>query len=336
MTAAAYSGNPQDRPLSYSTPEVIMSSPQILDLQINQIQMKLLHTYSTSTCYTLARTIPVQTVWRVNVPQIAFSSDYVMHTVLALAALHVAYCQPEHKQTYINYALQLHEAALRKATLVLPNLTDDNCVELYTFAAVSCFVQYAKPRPDGPPLIAGDDEQSDFMMISRGTRTILDCVKDREVLQSSIVGPLFSLGIRRRSARDAMPRKTHNSLAALRLLITESISDPTAIDIYTSAIEELERAIPHDMSMEKTGWEVSDILHWLYLVSDEYVDLLSQRTPQAMIIFGYFCAFLKDIESAWWMKGWSFYLISRIYYALDEDSRIWLQWPMEQLGWLPG
>jgi hypothetical protein len=35
------------------------------------------------------------------------------------------------------------------------------------------------------------------------------------------------------------------------------------------------------------------------------------------------------------MQGFSVHLIRAIYYHLDEEHRYWLQWPMQQLGWVP-
>jgi hypothetical protein len=35
------------------------------------------------------------------------------------------------------------------------------------------------------------------------------------------------------------------------------------------------------------------------------------------------------------MEGWSIHLISGIYDSLDEEHRLWLRWPMEEIGWVP-
>lgn len=143
-----------------SAPKTRIPQSPALDLGVNQIQMELLHTYSTFTCYTLTRNPITQTIWRVQVPKVAFAADYVMHSILSLASLHTAYSRPLQGQRYIAYPVQFHEAALRTASTILPTITDDNCVSLYTFSALSCFIAYAKtPKPKDLFLINGNGDR---------------------------------------------------------------------------------------------------------------------------------------------------------------------------------
>lgn len=309
-----------------------------LELRINQLHMRLLHTYSASTSITLARNPVLQNIWRIQVPELAFASDYAMHSILSLASLHIAFCHPEEKDQYINYALQLHEAALRTATSILPNITDDNSPALYTFAALGFFISWAMPpKPDGLWFM-GDGLGSDGMVIFRGTRTIIDSTKTRESLLSSPIGPLFSIGSRRRRARDSKSLQIHEPLVNLQALFIESGQDADTVRIYIAAIEELSRSFTmvQDMAHVHGGFlETSDVFAWLFLVSDEYLDLLNQQTQESLVIFGYFCVLLKNLEWAWWMSGWSLQQVSLIYHdLLDFDHKVWLQWPMEQLGWI--
>ena len=176
------------------------------------------------------------------------------------------------------------------------------------------------------------------MILFRGMRTILESTKERETLRDSCVGPLFSIGNRRRSARDARPVREIKCLQSLLLLIVDTVRDQDMVRVYTLAVEELAKSYTAVLGTSELpgGCEVSNVLVWLYVVSDEYLELFDKRSPEALVIFAYFCVLFKSVEWAWWIDGWRFYLISMIYHALDQEHKAWLQWPMEQIGWIPG
>jgi hypothetical protein len=41
------------------------------------------------------------------------------------------------------------------------------------------------------------------------------------------------------------------------------------------------------------------------------------------------------LDSCWWMEGWATHLIAKIYHLLDEEHRLWIRWPIEEIGWIP-
>src|SRR5207248_3115641 len=74
---------------------------------------------------------------------------------------------------------------------------------------------------------------------------------------------------------------------------------------------------------------------WVVMVGEDYLSLLSNRHPEALIIFAHFCVLLKQAESIYWFKNWPRKLISAIYHSLDEAYRLWIRWPLEQIGYDP-
>lgn len=80
------------------------------------------------------------------------------------------------------------------------------------------------------------------MILFRGMRTILESTKERETLRDSCVGPLFSIGNRRRSARDARPVREIKCLQSLLLLIVDTVRDQDMVRVYTLAVEELAKS----------------------------------------------------------------------------------------------
>lgn len=81
--------------------------------------------------------------------------------------------------------------------------------------------------------------------------------------------------------------------------------------------------------------EPADAFVWLYRVNEDYLQLLRERTQVALTIFGFACVLLKRLEFQWWVRGWSTHIISIVYNLVDEEHRLWLRWPIEEIGWIP-
>jgi len=41
---------------------------------------------------------------------------------------------------------------------------------------------------------------------------------------------------------------------------------------------------------------------------------------------------LEPLEQAWYMSGFRKRLLSRIYWQLEEEWRVWLEWPFAEAG----
>jgi len=311
------------------------SSSQSQASGMNMTELELLHNYSTSTAYTLSRHPVVQSVWRVTVPQIGFSSTYVMRAILALSALHLAYYRPTQKDFYIGQALLLHETALRMANPILPDITQENCSSLYLFAALTCLISCAKPRIPGDLLLVGESGISEWLILFRGTRLII--YSAIETLRSGPLGPMFSIGSRRVELRETSSGANNDvHLLELQRLIKETVTEQKLLETYDTAIHEIGKSFVTINSLESERCEITDVFIWLLGVSEEFLGLLSQRQPEALCIVAYFSVVLHRLNSVWWIEGWSTHLISSIYHALDHEHQHWIQWPIEQLGWKPG
>ena len=71
---------------------------------------------------------------------------------------------------------------------------------------------------------------------------------------------------------------------------------------------------------------------WPVQVSQDYLDLLKNRDPAALILLAHYCILLEPLESHWYMNGYSKRLLSRIYNQLDQEWRQCLHWPLEEIG----
>jgi hypothetical protein len=284
----------------------------------------------------------LKTLWRINVPQLAFSHDFVMRGILAVSALHLAHFKPAKRDFYVAQAMQLHQTALGVAMSILPHVTADNCSALYIFSVLTCIFALARPRSPDDFLLVGEAGIAEWLFLLRGTRSILNLAS--ETLHSSTLAPIFSVGMRREElhvrASDSPNSSTNNNeeeedhLSSLQSYINITTTPPHT-HIYTTAISGLRRSYAVAADCGPRNYELSDAFIWAFRVSDEYLSLLRQRAPEALAILAYFCVLLKRLDGHWWTEGCSVHLVERIYYLLDEEQRLWIRWPIEEIGWVP-
>ena len=299
---------------------------------LNMADLELLHNFSTSTCFTLSSNPVLKTLWRINVPQLGFSHDFVMRGILAVSALHLAHFRPERKDRYVAQAMRLHQSASHVATTLLPNVTQDNCSALYMFSILTCIFALASPRKPSDFLLVEETGIAEWLFLLRGTRFIADMAA--QTLHSGSLGPMFTSGMRRDQLRTS-DSNGEDHLAELQYLISRTATDEHTSYIYKISVEELRKSFAVASKCGPQTYELSDAFIWPYRVSEDYLRLLKQLAPEALAIFAYFCILLKRLDSHWWMTGWSTHLISRIYDLLDQEHRLWIRLPIEEIGWVP-
>lgn len=292
----------------------------------------LLHHYSTSTCFTISRHPVLQTVWQITIPQHGFTSQsqFVFRGILALAALHMGHIKPNLEAQYLAAAEYHHNVALQMVSAAIPQINEENGPALYAFSTITCIIMCAMRR-NSDDFWVSNDTFFEWLSLVRGSKAIISSISD--TLKSGPLAPMLTLGLRKTLARDARSTDNQPFMMDLRQLLAESVKVPGELECYQEVLDDMAKSFAAVFDTQSV--ETADVFVWLYQISDEYLELLRRRTPEALVIFGYFCVITKELEWTWWMQGFSIHLIRAIYYHLDQEHRCWLQWPIQQLGWVP-
>lgn len=260
-----------------------------------------------------------------------------MRGVLALSALHLAYYKPEKRDLYVAQAKLQNQAGLRVAAAMLPYITQENCSAVYIFSALTCIYTLASPRDPSDFLILGETGVDSWLSLFRGTRSIID--SSEAALRTGVLGPMFIAGARRTAMRETHAADSstveEGQLSELRQAIRNTVNDPQILQIYMSAIDELQKSFIVAYKGLFQPIESTDVFIFLFRVSEEYLMFLKERKQESLAIFAYFCVIAKRLEKNWWSEGWSNHLMSRIYALLDEEHKLWIRWPIEEIGWVP-
>ncbi|TDZ71780.1 putative transcriptional regulatory protein [Colletotrichum trifolii] len=313
----------------------ILSFGGLDDLSLNLTDLELMHNFTTFAYTTLSSDPVVRQMWKVPVVRLALECDYVMRALLAVSALHLAHNRPERRDFFISRALTYHQMASRTAMGLMGSLDGENCEKLYLFSVLTIFFALACPRKSSDSLIMGESSFPDWMFLLRGTRGLLQILDPRSYTGPLL--PMFTHGRERfRHTRDDSKVQTE-LLADLQRLVNKNCANPELLPIYNRAIEELRRTLSVFLWDGGRGMDITDAFVWKYLMAEEFLPLLKTpgATQEAVAIFSHFCILLKRLENEWWLQGWATHLISRAWALLDQDHRLWIQWPIEELGWVP-
>jgi hypothetical protein len=209
-------------------------------------------------------------------------------------------------------------------------------------AVIICFYHFGRGPQPGDFLAFSKHGEAEWLVLLRGVRSIVES-KEGE-LHEGILAPIVH-----DNDRQALPEVECNRMPNFRepmKQLREFIARRTAIEdantqTYLQALDSLSQSFiaiyeGQDSSSDKSNRFGHFIFGWLYRASDNYNRCLQQKQPFALIIFAYFTVLLKELDWQWFMRGWVQHIMLGIYDFLPDEFRVWIDWPKERIGWVPG
>jgi hypothetical protein len=265
------------------------------------------------------------------------------HGILACSALHLAYLNPPESKRYQLTAAYHQNRALPAFRSAIANANKYTCNALLAFSQlliIHCFA--SEEQGEDLLLVKGKDELGlpDWLHIIRGNCTIFKT--NWQFIENGPLTPLKMEGI---DGEHLSPVPENPQYAQRLSELLAAISFPGKNRIAQQVTEaspsplpdallELSRAFSKAHSARSrsvfTMWTALYI--WPVQVSQDYLDLLKDRDPAALILLAHYCILLEPLDSHWCMSGYSKRLLSRIYNQLDQEWRQWLHWPLEEIG----
>lgn len=296
--------------------------------------LQLFHHYAIATYKTMRDEDGIiHDIWQKHLPEWGVEFPSILHLILALSALHLAYQKPELRSKYIEKADNRFTFGVRSVTSILFQLNDDNCQKVYMAASLICFIYFARgPRP-GEYLIFSDSGPSEWLVLMNGVKLVVQSHRAK-----IFTGLLEPQGDETSYTTTSAMRSEHHEhtvhLQSVQRLIEEEASELKERELYMSALQDLfnimdelyERA-----SAGKKGVSFMDlVIGWLYRRPGEFVLHLEQKQPRALVILAYWAVLLKYMESTWFMEGWSEHVMTGISGSLHLDYWRWIEWPMRK------
>ncbi|KAI0891896.1 hypothetical protein F4806DRAFT_481632 [Annulohypoxylon nitens] len=255
----------------------------------------------------------------------ALKSPYVMHELLAIAALHMRHQQPSRLEHYWLVAKELQNQGF--SLFINSNSEELDPQDQFVFCSlVSVHVLVDELTFLGQRGLTNFiDGFSEYIKIYHGARIL--GTSSWEKLRDSELTNWF-LAVEEQSAMDkSYISRNQESITAM---LEGSQLGATAIEICTAAAEKLDfvRRRLHS----RNSWGPHAPMAWINLVSEEYVRLLKNQIPEAMVILAHFAELLHQCRDFWIFHGSGEYMIRAIVANLGSTWNQWLTIPLESLG----
>ena len=189
------------------------------------------------------------------------------------------------------------------------------------------------PREPSASLIIGESVFPDWIFLLSGVQHLLAALESSSY--SGILSPILKNGSARWEASHQPEHKEANILHELSANVRAAVTDPEELGIYMRAIDELRCQLGFILSTERRDLDVIDAFVWQFETADSFLPLLKQMKQEAVAIFAHSLIIFNAFEGHRWLQGWDTFLLSRIWDVLDDEHRLWIQWPIEEIGWVP-
>jgi len=284
----------------------------------------LMHHYSIYTSPTLPFfTRTRKNFWLSDIPLFAAECPPLMHGVLAFAALHLAHLQPQESK-WKTLALRHQNMAMR---LLIPMLEAINAQNVMTITALSVMLGASShgittcqtsPSPFCDVL--------EVYGVSRAIGRAINAFKPviRQGPMPQMIGTWKA-----RSPLFRLPPYEEQRFNLLHSLNSYNESEsPLLHASIKSAINSLK-----ELYMDLASWQAAKskfvIVLWMWPVDvdDQYVALLSQKDPVALVILAQFIILSHVVDTPWYMAGWTERALDSIKSVIPPELWYLLEWP---------
>lgn len=258
----------------------------------------------------------------------ALTTPYLMHQLLAISALHLSTRDAKAREVHRGYATALQAGALSLFNGSNPALEvkPSNCVNMILFSSglgVHLLCDTLLYRRAG--LAEFIDHFTHYLDVYRGVSTIID--QGRDLLKETELGA--RLGRSQLAMQPFCP--TGSDCDALWDLIKIAEISSSSRKAYEQSILQLQRTLDAQFAASDKIPSVRLLLAWPILVSPEYVSLLRQRQPEALIILAYYAIQLHRGRNLWLIGESGRFLVETISKNLGPNWQFWLKWPKDEL-----
>lgn len=326
-SSASETSNPtsQSQELNYSLKTPAYTSPDSPDPSLNMHHLELLHHFSTVTYRTFSPEEAHQDIWRGPVVRLGLCFPFLMHELLAISSLHLAYCRPDKAEWYYTGSTELQSNALNVFNSVQRQVDASNCGAILIFTSLLGLHVLADPsRIVGLDNNQYIDHVLGCLMLMRSVRSLViegwhTYIKETELK------PLFNI------QQPSPPYDIPEPCRKLSDIAQNSDLSQEAREAYDSAIERLQWIFALSNVPNERHTTIRWLLAWPIQLREGYLDRLNQRRPEAMIILAYYAVLLHFYRECWAVGDSGPFLIRAIYAHLGQHWAKWMAWPLSFL-----
>jgi hypothetical protein len=274
------------------------------DYPLPLLELQLLHQWHSSTAHELSNDAELRKVMLETIPREGFTHVFLMHGILAIAALHRVQLDGwESAPAIIEAAIQHKQKALSLYRPLLSHITKSNCNALFAFSCLLTILAFASQASEVTRTVKDIADIVDIFRLVRGVAVIVR--QEREWIEDSEMSILLRRGHFASRSDCSANTQSNFSEAGVQLESVlkhcqETCRESNFMSVYRSSIEAL-------ISGYTAYTESSDntlILAWPVLVDSQFFELLLRKDQLALVIFAQYGAVMTLLDDIWWLRGW--------------------------------
>ncbi|KAJ5095510.1 hypothetical protein NUU61_004866 [Penicillium alfredii] len=294
--------------------------------------LELMHRFSVDTYKYLCGDQTDMQEWQTHIPQYAYKYEFLMHGILALAALHTTAitADPDKALPYLDSALHYNHLSFGPFRHALSHLTPQNCDAVYAYSAIITALNIALPllnaRLRGEHLTMIENMVTAFELV-QGAGNI------SRISASWLQASIFSKSSVWEMQNAELDPQTVGALEQLdRLNHSVTTADPEELSTNHETIEILRSFF----SKFAHSPHPAPILAWLFYVKKDFVDRLRMRRPFQLLVLMHWGVLLHELgHHFWWAEGSGKALVAELLSVLEVEVPEWeraLEWPQYKVG----
>lgn len=269
------------------------------------LDLELLHHWHTVTGNYLADAKPLQDVIRTVMPQEGLANPFLMHSILAVSALHRAHSAPlSHRQMYSEAATMHHSRSLALCTPLFKNITRQNCHALF---ALSCLVPvfvFASRNPSKNPRIQSLTAVVEAFRLVRGAASVVN--QARLWLEQGPLQLLLRIGqcqMPIATAAERYARALHEQLQSLDHNLPQAGPSLNS-ESFTPALNSSIKNLIDLLQLYLRSGDSRAIMAWPVVVDPSYFDSLLRTERIALLTLAFYGCSLRILSGHWWLESW--------------------------------
>lgn len=316
-------------------------SPWSSNYSFTILDMELLHYYTMYGVSDFVDFASGQELFRTTVVELAFQFPFLMHEILALAALQLSHTRPP-KAAYYHGASTTHlTTALQLFQSAISDLTPENCQACFAFTTIMFTFAWTSQDSNLPNHLffgpdCSEDEStfphSQWVRLYRGSHIIL-----KNSWEDLFRGPFkVLLDPWIDFDNDYIP-----PLDPVDNLHVSSISSAWASTSPCSLPLEQRQKLDRALDMLKRIFgllrtpnapsPLSVVMSWFSSISDEVEAMMGRKVQEALLLVAYYCVCIHRVSHVSWMSGKGKNLLKTTLDVLGPGWEKWTAWPIEMV-----
>ncbi|KAJ6030984.1 hypothetical protein N7540_001716 [Penicillium herquei] len=222
----------------------------------------------------------------------------------------------------------MQQHALSIFNALKPEVNVDSCIPIFLFSSLLGVHMLC----DTLAFRSGSfdtflDNFTQYIRLHQGVRAVTN--GRWEFLRQTELAPLLNVANSFSQARASI--EISNEFQRLIMLVESAELGESVTKTYHHAIMSLQGVTAAAMSHSEPSGNMHAIIAWPVIVGADFIDLLSSRRPEGLVILAHYAVLLHMRRDSWIAGDGGRYLIESISDFLGPAWETWLRWPKENL-----